>query len=92
MCQSIPPAVSQPGFQILNRFHKALPSDRHDQINGIKIDFAFKASGQVGFRVGRRMKSVANRTAEPKVSCTGSRFKSQPVDKLVNIDFIAQSS
>jgi hypothetical protein len=89
MCPSIRPAVSQLNFQILNRFQKALPTDRHDQINGIKIPLALEASGQVGFRVGRRMKSVADRTAEPEVFGTGLRFKAQPVDNLIDIDLIA---
>jgi hypothetical protein len=80
------------GFQILNRFHEALGGDRHDQINGIKIKPTLEASSQVGFWVGRRMKSVANRTAEPKVCCTGPRFYGQGVDNLVNIDLIAQPS
>jgi hypothetical protein len=78
------------GFQILNRFHEALGGDRHDQINGIKINFALEASSQVGFWVGGRMKSVTGRTAEPKVGCTGPRFYCQGVDHLVNIDLIAQ--
>jgi len=76
-------------FQILNRFHKTLGGDGHDQINGIKIHFARKASGQVGFRVGGRMKSVTGRTAEPEVFCAASRFKCQGVDNLINIDLIA---
>jgi hypothetical protein len=76
-------------FQKLNGFHEASRGGRHNQVNGIKIDFAIKTSGQVGLRIGRRVKSVANRTAEPEGFFTGSPLKSQPVDNQINIDVIA---
>jgi hypothetical protein len=79
-------------FQILNGFHEASRGDRHDQINGIKIDFAIKTSGQVALRISRRMKPVANRTAEPEKFFAVSPLNSQPVDNQINIDVIAQSS
>jgi hypothetical protein len=80
------------GFQKLNRFHKAFSGDGHDQINGIKIDFAIKTSGQVGIRICSRVKPVATRTAEPAVFCAASRFKRQGADNQINIDLIAQPS
>jgi hypothetical protein len=79
-------------FQKLNGFHEASRGGRHDQVNGIKIDFAIKTSGQVGLCIGRRMKSVANRTAEPEDFFTGSPLKSQPVDDQININVIAKPS
>jgi hypothetical protein len=79
-------------FQKLNRFHEAARGDRHDQINGVEVEPAIKTSGQVGLRICRRMKPMTNRTAEPEVFFAGSRFKSQPVDNQINIDFIAQPS
>jgi len=77
-------------FQKLNGLNEASRGGRHDQVNGIKIDFAIKTSGQVGLRIGRRMKSVANRTAEPEDFFTGSPLKSQPVDDQININVIAK--
>jgi hypothetical protein len=79
-------------FQKLNGLNEASRGGRHDQVNGIKIDSAIKASGQVGLRIGRRMKPVANRTAEPEEFFAVSRLKSQPVDNQINIDVIAQPS
>ena len=79
-------------FLKLNGLHEASRGGRHDQVNGIKIDFAIKTSGQVGLRIGRRMKSVANRTAEPEDFFTGSPLKSQPVDDQININVIAKPS
>jgi len=76
-------------FQKLNGFHETSRGGRHDQVNGIEIDFAIKTSSQVGLRIGRRVKSVANRTAEPEGFFTGSSLKSQPVDNQINIDVIA---
>jgi hypothetical protein len=78
------------GFQKLNGFHEASRGGRHDQVNGIKIDFAIKTSGQVSLRICRRMKPVANRTAEPEDFFAVSRIKPQPVDNQINIDVIAQ--
>jgi hypothetical protein len=79
-------------FQKLNRFHEAARGDRHDQINGVEVEPAIKTSGQIGLRIGRRMKPMTNRTAEPKDFFAVSRLKSQPVDNQINIDFIAQPS
>ena len=79
-------------FQKLNRFHEAARGDRHDQVNGIKIDFAIKTSGQVGLRICRSMKPMTNRTAEPEDFFALSPLKSQPADNQINIDVIAQPS
>jgi hypothetical protein len=57
--------ISDMVFQKLNGLNKASRGGRHDQVNGVKIDFAIKTSGQVGLRIGCCMKPVANRTAEP---------------------------
>jgi hypothetical protein len=79
-------------FQKLNTFHEAFSGDLHDQINGIIIAPTIETACQVGLRVGRRMKTVANRTAEPEVFFTGSPLKSQALDNLINIDLVAQPS
>ncbi len=77
-------------FQKLNGFHKAARGGRHNQINGIEVEPAIKTSGQVGLRICRRMKSVANRTAESEDFFTRSPLKSQPVDDQININVIAK--
>jgi hypothetical protein len=79
-------------FQKLNGFHEASRGGRHDQVNGVEVELAIKTSGQVGLRIGRRMKPMTNRAAEPKDFFAVSRLKSQPVDNQINIDFIAQPS
>jgi hypothetical protein len=79
-------------FQKLNAFNEAFRGHLHDQINGIIIALAIETACQVGLRVGRRMKTVANWTAEPEVFFAGSPLKSQAIDNLINIDLVAQPS
>jgi hypothetical protein len=79
-------------FQKLNGFQEALRGGLHDQINGIIIALAIETARQIGLRIGRRMKTVANRTAETEVFFAGSPLKSQPTFNLIHIDLVAQPS
>ena len=66
--------------------------DRHHQINGIEVFLATKTSGQIGFRINRRVKFVANGTKKAKASLFVSAWDAQRVfDHYVSGDVITEA-
>jgi hypothetical protein len=53
-------------FKDFHCIQKSAISHRNDQINGVEVFVAVKASGQVGFMIGGRMKVAAQRASEPE--------------------------
>ena len=53
-------------FQIFHCLDKAVTSNGHDKIDGVEVFLAVKASGQIGFAVGGRLKAVTFRATKPQ--------------------------
>jgi len=78
-------------FKIFHRFDKAVSRHGHDKIDGVEVFLAVKASGQVGFAAGGRMKTVTLRTAEPQSVAVGFQGHIQHLhDDLVDGDPVAE--
>ena len=80
-------------FEIFHSLHKAISSNGHHQINGVKILLAIKASGQVGLWVGGCMKVVTPWTSEAKPFGVMTYLQVQHGDdQLFNWDLVADRS
>jgi len=80
-------------FEIFHSFHKAISSNGHHQINGVKILLAIKTSGQVGVWVGSCMEVVATWTSEAKPFGGMTHLQVQHGDdQLFNGDLVADRS
>jgi hypothetical protein len=53
-------------LQIFYAFNKSQPLADHDHVDGVKIAFTAKASGQIGFRIGGGLKFITKRTKKSK--------------------------
>ena len=62
---------------------------RHNQVYGVKILLAIKASCQVGFMIGGCMEVEAQRTAEPEYVMCLFRLQIEQIDDRINEYFIS---
>jgi hypothetical protein len=61
----------QEPLQAFDRFHKPRSVYQHKNVDNVKISLASKASCQVGRRVGRRLKFIADRAKKSEPAFTG---------------------
>jgi len=64
-------------FQHLHGIQEAAFSHGHNQINGVKVFRAIKASCQIGVMIGGGMEVSAHRAAEPEQLMVVSHFNIQ---------------
>jgi len=78
-------------FQIFHCFDKAVSCHRHDKIDGIIVFLAVKASGQIGFTAGGRMKAVTLRATKPQPMAVLFQGHIQHLnDDLVDGDLVSE--
>jgi hypothetical protein len=78
-------------FQIFHRLDKAVTSHGHDKIDGVEVFLAVKASGQIGFTAGGRMKAVTLRATKPQpMAVLFQRHIQHLYDDLVDGYLVAQ--